>query len=200
MASRHDGARPSPMRSSCSAPRSTTAGRRRCWPRGSTTRSSCTGGRSRSADRRHRGQASRATASPRRPSSPNYLLERACPTRRSCARCRGTTSWESLAAAARFLRERGLDEVLLVSDPYHALRIGGIADELGLTRTSRRPARAPSAGLRRSGTWSRRPARVGTSAASSARRLTVLGQLVVGVTRGGRAATADRVDAHSGVV
>ena len=45
----------------------------------------------------------------------------------------GTNSWESLAAAARILRERGLSEVILVSDPYHALRIGGIARELGLT-------------------------------------------------------------------
>ncbi len=45
----------------------------------------------------------------------------------------GRNSWESLAAAARILRGRGLSEVILVSDPYHTLRIGGIADELGLT-------------------------------------------------------------------
>ncbi len=44
-----------------------------------------------------------------------------------------TNSWESLAAAGRFLRERGIDDVLLVSDPYHAFRIDAIADELGLT-------------------------------------------------------------------
>ncbi len=43
-----------------------------------------------------------------------------------------TNSWESLAATARFLRARGVTDVLLVSDPYHALRIAAIADELGL--------------------------------------------------------------------
>lgn len=45
----------------------------------------------------------------------------------------GRNSWESLAASARFLRERGITEVLLVSDPFHAERIDEIADEVGLT-------------------------------------------------------------------
>jgi uncharacterized SAM-binding protein YcdF (DUF218 family) len=44
----------------------------------------------------------------------------------------GESSWESLAAAARFLREDGITDVVLVSDPYHAMRIDGIADDLGL--------------------------------------------------------------------
>lgn len=44
----------------------------------------------------------------------------------------GTNSWESLAAAARFLREDGITRVVLVSDAYHAMRIDGIAHELGL--------------------------------------------------------------------
>lgn len=54
----------------------------------------------------------------------------------------GGNSWESLAAASRFLRDEGVTDVLLVSSPYHALRIKQIADELGLdgyvssTRTS----------------------------------------------------------------
>jgi uncharacterized SAM-binding protein YcdF (DUF218 family) len=65
--------------------------------------------------------------------SANYLLERGVPDAQILREVQGTSSWESLAAAARILRERGLDEVILVSDPYHALRIGGIADELGLT-------------------------------------------------------------------
>lgn len=45
----------------------------------------------------------------------------------------GASSWESLAAAARFLREDGIRDVVLVSDPYHAFRIDAIAGELGLT-------------------------------------------------------------------
>lgn len=54
----------------------------------------------------------------------------------------GRNSWESLAASARFLRERGIHEVVLVSDPFHAERIDAIAGEVGLdghvspTRTS----------------------------------------------------------------
>lgn len=54
----------------------------------------------------------------------------------------GRNSWESLAASARFLRDRGITEVVLVSDPFHAERIDAIASEVGLdghvspTRTS----------------------------------------------------------------
>lgn len=54
----------------------------------------------------------------------------------------GTTSWESLAAAAWILGDRGATKVVLVSDPFHAARIQAIADDLGLdphtspTRTS----------------------------------------------------------------
>ena len=44
----------------------------------------------------------------------------------------GESTWESLASAARFLQEDGITQVVLVSDPYHAMRIDGIAAELGL--------------------------------------------------------------------
>ena len=44
----------------------------------------------------------------------------------------GRNSWESLAAAARILRDRDLTDVVLVTDGYHALRVQAIADELGL--------------------------------------------------------------------
>jgi uncharacterized SAM-binding protein YcdF (DUF218 family) len=45
---------------------------------------------------------------------------------------RGANSWESLAAAASFLKDRGMTKVLLVSDPFHAARTEAMADELGL--------------------------------------------------------------------
>lgn len=54
----------------------------------------------------------------------------------------GRTSWESLEAAARFLKSRHMTRVVLVSDPYHSERIDAIAHEVGLdavtspTRTS----------------------------------------------------------------
>jgi uncharacterized SAM-binding protein YcdF (DUF218 family) len=54
----------------------------------------------------------------------------------------GRNSWESLAAASQFLKDRDINRVLLVSDPFHSYRIDAIASELGLdghaspTRTS----------------------------------------------------------------
>ena len=54
----------------------------------------------------------------------------------------GKSSWEQIASAARFLKRRGMHEVVLVSDPFHSARVGAIADERGLdastspTRTS----------------------------------------------------------------
>lgn len=65
--------------------------------------------------------------------SANYLISRGVPDSALRREVQGTNSWESLAAAARILREEGLDDVLLVSDPYHSYRIASIADELGLT-------------------------------------------------------------------
>lgn len=44
----------------------------------------------------------------------------------------GGSSYESLAATARFLRDRDVGRVVLVSDGFHALRIASIADEVGL--------------------------------------------------------------------
>jgi uncharacterized SAM-binding protein YcdF (DUF218 family) len=44
----------------------------------------------------------------------------------------GTNSWQSLAAAARVLRAEGLTDVVLVSSPYHSLRVEHIAAEVGL--------------------------------------------------------------------
>ncbi|MGI9624819.1 MAG: ElyC/SanA/YdcF family protein, partial [Acidimicrobiales bacterium] len=45
----------------------------------------------------------------------------------------GTNTYEELSATANVLREEELgDEVLLVSDPYHALRAVAIAREVGL--------------------------------------------------------------------
>jgi uncharacterized SAM-binding protein YcdF (DUF218 family) len=74
--------------------------------------------------------------------SANYLHTKGVPDEAILREATGRTSWESLAASARFLGQRGIHDVVLVSDPFHAARIGGIADELGLdaatspTRTS----------------------------------------------------------------
>ncbi len=65
-------------------------------------------------------------------SSANYLIEKGVPDEDILREVSGTNSWESLAAAASFLKERDIRRVLLVSDPFHSYRIDAIAEELGL--------------------------------------------------------------------
>ena len=72
----------------------------------------------------------------------NYLIRRGVPDSAIRREVQGKSSWESIAAAARFLKPENRIRVILVSDPYHSLRIKGIASEVGLkpfaspTRTS----------------------------------------------------------------
>jgi uncharacterized SAM-binding protein YcdF (DUF218 family) len=74
--------------------------------------------------------------------SANYLMGRGVPDRNLLREVSGQTSWQSLAAVAAFLKDRSINHVLLVSDPFHSYRINAIAGELGLdghsspTRTS----------------------------------------------------------------
>ena len=59
----------------------------------------------------------------------------------------GTSSWESLAASARFLQERGIQDVTLVSDPFHSLRIRLIAEELGFEANTSPTRSSPISGF-----------------------------------------------------
>ena len=61
-----------------------------------------------------------------------YLLAHGVPESALLLENGGSNSWQSLAAAARFLLAQGRREVLLVSSPYHALRTEHIAAEVGL--------------------------------------------------------------------
>ena len=61
-----------------------------------------------------------------------YLGEHGVPTS-AIEQVGGATSYESLREAASLLHARGLQRVLLVSDPYHSLRIRLSSEELGLT-------------------------------------------------------------------
>ncbi|MCB1016177.1 MAG: YdcF family protein [Acidimicrobiales bacterium] len=63
----------------------------------------------------------------------NYLLANGVPDEDIRREVDAHNSWESLAAVARILEDEGVDEVILVSDPYHSYRVGQIADELGMT-------------------------------------------------------------------
>jgi len=62
----------------------------------------------------------------------DYLADRGVPDASLRREVQGRSSYESLAATARFLRAEGIDRVVLVSDPFHAARIEAIAQELGL--------------------------------------------------------------------
>jgi uncharacterized SAM-binding protein YcdF (DUF218 family) len=57
------------------------------------------------------------------------------------------SSWESLAASARFLQDRGIRRVVLVSDPFHSLRIRLIAEELGFDAVTSPTRTSPISGL-----------------------------------------------------
>lgn len=62
----------------------------------------------------------------------NYLRQQGLADEVLLKEVDGTNTWESLAATARFLVARDLTRVVLVTDGYHAKRVGAIADELGL--------------------------------------------------------------------
>lgn len=61
-----------------------------------------------------------------------YLRNKGVPEGALLTEVQGHNSWESIAAAARILREREMTDVVMVTDGYHALRVDAIADELGL--------------------------------------------------------------------
>jgi uncharacterized SAM-binding protein YcdF (DUF218 family) len=64
--------------------------------------------------------------------SANYLAEKGVPGGAIERETTSTNSYDELAAAARFLHQRGINDVVLVSDPFHAYRINAIAHDVGL--------------------------------------------------------------------
>jgi uncharacterized SAM-binding protein YcdF (DUF218 family) len=79
--------------------------------------------------------------------SANYLIERGVPDEDVLREVSGTSSWQSLAAAANFLDDRKITDVLLVSDPFHSLRIRAMASELGLEAHSSPTKTSPIRGM-----------------------------------------------------
>ena len=60
-----------------------------------------------------------------------YLRKEGVPESELVVVATGTNTFESVAASIRVLRRKGLDRVILVSDPYHSFRLVGIAEEVG---------------------------------------------------------------------
>jgi uncharacterized SAM-binding protein YcdF (DUF218 family) len=66
-------------------------------------------------------------------SSARYLAERGVPSEAIVMEGVGRSTYESLANTADLLEQRGLDRVVVVTDPYHALRSRLTAEDVGLT-------------------------------------------------------------------
>jgi uncharacterized SAM-binding protein YcdF (DUF218 family) len=62
----------------------------------------------------------------------SWLISQGVPENAVFAEPQGVTTLESLQAAAAFMQERGMTSVMLVSDPWHNLRIRRMARDLGL--------------------------------------------------------------------
>jgi len=65
----------------------------------------------------------------------NYLRDHGVPDDALLKEVDGHSTWESLAASARFLIARDLTRVVLVTDGYHAYRVEAIAEDSGLDAT-----------------------------------------------------------------
>lgn len=87
--------------------------------------------------------------------SADYLLKRGVPDAAVLREVSGTSSWQSLAAAANFLDERAIKEVLLVSDPFHSFRIQAMASELGLAGHASPTRSSPIRGVTEAGYMAR---------------------------------------------
>lgn len=81
-----------------------------------------------------------------------YLHGKGIPDQDILRETSGRSSWESLAASARFLDDRGIRDVVLVSDPFHAERVDAIADEVGLDASV---SPAPGSPIRGGEEWRR---------------------------------------------
>jgi uncharacterized SAM-binding protein YcdF (DUF218 family) len=70
-----------------------------------------------------------------------WLRQRGVPDRAILREVQGRSTWESLSAVSRILEPKGATDVLLVSNPAHARRIGQVSSEVGL-----HPEVSPAAG------------------------------------------------------
>lgn len=77
----------------------------------------------------------------------DYLHSRGIPDDAILRETTSRNSWESLRASARFLKGRGVERVVLVSDPFHSLRVRLIADEIGFDATTSPTRTSPISGF-----------------------------------------------------
>jgi uncharacterized SAM-binding protein YcdF (DUF218 family) len=75
-----------------------------------------------------------------------YLRDHGIPAQAMLLETTSRTSWQSLEAASRVLKEKKLDRVVLVSDPYHMARIEDVAPEVGLRAVTSPTTTSPTRG------------------------------------------------------
>jgi uncharacterized SAM-binding protein YcdF (DUF218 family) len=69
-----------------------------------------------------------------------YLRQRGVPDDAIIGEDEGRTTWESLAAVAPMLRDRSVEDVVVVSSSYHLLRSRSMLTELGFRASGAAPA------------------------------------------------------------
>jgi uncharacterized SAM-binding protein YcdF (DUF218 family) len=120
--------------------------------------------------------------------SAGYLIAAGVPESSLRLETAGANSWQSLAATARFLADEGIEEVVLVSSPYHALRTELIAEEVGLHGHASPAPDSPESGLSELVKMGRETVAVGVGRIIGFRRLVNLddrvGQVREGVASG----------------
>ena len=80
-------------------------------------------------------------------SGANYLIARGVPDEAIMREVQGRNTYQSLASVAVFLKAKEITCVVLVSDPFHNLRMGSIAEEVGLHATESPSPNSPIGGF-----------------------------------------------------
>jgi uncharacterized SAM-binding protein YcdF (DUF218 family) len=113
-----------------------------------------------------------------------YLVRKGVPPDALLREVSSTSSWESLAASARFLERDGIRDVVLVSDPFHSRRISQIAGEVGLRAHTSPTRTSPIHGLAEARATLRETIAVSVGQIIGYRRLLRLDHVVFRIERG----------------
>jgi uncharacterized SAM-binding protein YcdF (DUF218 family) len=111
----------------------------------------------------------------------DYLAEKGVPQAQILREDKSHNSWESLAASARFLHAQGIKRVVLVSDPFHSLRIRLTAEELGFDAVTSPTQTSPISGFDEFLRYGTEAVRVAVGRIFGFGRATRVGKLVPGI-------------------
>ncbi len=81
-------------------------------------------------------------------SSAKYLIGLGVPDTSIVREIQGRNTYQELSSVALILKANDMNRVVLVSDPFHNLRLGAIADEVGLQATESPSPNSPIGGMK----------------------------------------------------